>query len=108
MIWLRWLGHLEGKHIQHAQNGKEMKIGKYKVDGYSEEDHSVYEFNGCFYHGCPKCFNPDTINPKTNVPMYELYTRTQEKKTFIKNQTGFSYVEMWECEWDEMYQIRRD
>lgn len=28
----------------------------YYVDGYVVETKTVYEFLGCFFHGCPKCF----------------------------------------------------
>ena len=73
------------------------------MDAISEEGHSVFEFNGCFWHGCPKCYNSDTIHPVYNVPMHELYTRTNEKKAFVQNHTGLAYVEIWECEWDHMY-----
>lgn len=29
--------------------------GRYYVDGYDENTNTIYEFNGCFYHGCLKC-----------------------------------------------------
>ena len=34
------------------------------VDGFCEATNTVYEFQGCFWHGCKKCFDSDTINSK--------------------------------------------
>lgn len=28
----------------------------YFVDGFNPRTNTVYEFHGCFYHGCVKCF----------------------------------------------------
>ena len=38
-------------HIQHVRNGGEKRVGKYSLDGYCEEFHTAYEFQGCFWHG---------------------------------------------------------
>ena len=44
--------------IQHSGNAGEYKIPgtRYHVDGYCRENNTVYEFLGCFYHGCKNCF----------------------------------------------------
>jgi hypothetical protein len=39
------------------------RIGKYNVDGYDSETKTVYEFYGCFSHGCPRCYTKDAFNP---------------------------------------------
>jgi hypothetical protein len=36
--WIKHVGHVEGRRIQHARNGGEVTIGPYKVDGYYETD----------------------------------------------------------------------
>ena len=28
----------------------------YYVDGFDEETNTVFEFYGCYFHGCPRCF----------------------------------------------------
>ena len=38
-------------HIEHVRNGGEKRVGKYSLDGYCEEYHTAYEFQGCFWHG---------------------------------------------------------
>jgi hypothetical protein len=51
----RWLSSLDG-NIRHALNGGEVTLGPYTVDGYDEESRTVYEFYGCYWHGCPDCY----------------------------------------------------
>ena len=51
---VKWLSYeMERKdiHIQHVRNGGEKRVGKYSLDGYCEEYHTAYEFQGCFWHG---------------------------------------------------------
>jgi len=57
---LTWLNTKPHNNIQHGRNGGEhvIKDGphKYYVDGYDPITNVVYEFNGCYWHGCPKCY----------------------------------------------------
>ena len=44
-------------YIQHAGNAGEYRIPTVGfVDGYCQNTHTVYEFHGCFWHGCPQCY----------------------------------------------------
>jgi len=45
-------------YIQHAGNAGEFKIPetRFTVDGYAADTNTIYEFHGCFWHGCEKCF----------------------------------------------------
>ena len=50
--WLSYVAEKEDIHIQHVRNGGEKSVnGKYLLDGYCEETHTAYEFQGCFWHG---------------------------------------------------------
>ena len=49
--WLSWLAEKEGIAIEHGRNGGERRVGRYSLDGYCEETHTAYEFQGCFWHG---------------------------------------------------------
>ena len=46
--------------IQHAGNGGEVRVPtptqSLLVDGYDALTRTVYEFNGCLWHGCPSHF----------------------------------------------------
>jgi len=53
------------------------RFGKYNVDGYDCETKTMYEFYGCFFHGCPRCYNKDAFNPLARKLMHELYNYIQ-------------------------------
>ena len=98
IAWLDWLSERDGVNIKHALNGGEetlIHIGR--VDGFSSESKTVYEFQGCFWHGCEKCYSGDTINTKNQMDMLTLRNRTQEKNDKIRG-GGNNLVEVYECE----------
>ena len=49
--WLSYTAEKEEIRIQHARNGGEKRVGKYYLDGYCEETHTAYEYQGCYWHG---------------------------------------------------------
>jgi G:T-mismatch repair DNA endonuclease (very short patch repair protein) len=73
------------------------RIGRYNADGYDEETNTVYEFNGCFFHGCRKCYHPDDINPLTGDKMSVLYEKTMKKEENLR-QMGYNVKSVWSCE----------
>ena len=89
-----------GTYIQHALNGgeKELSINNkinnnktYKVDGSCKKTNTVYEFYGCFWHGCPSCYKPNIVNSKNQMDMGTLNDKTIKKRETIKN-AGYSHV----------------
>lgn len=102
--WLKTLGD----NVKHALNGGEEKILNRRVDGYDKTTNTVYQFHGCFWHGCPGCYKDDMINNKKRESMGDLYEKT---KRFIQQlrEHGYNVVEMWECEWEPTYKtIKKD
>ena len=53
--WLSYTAEKEGIHIQHHRNGGEKRVGHYSLDGYCEETHTAYEYQGCYWHGKNSC-----------------------------------------------------
>ena len=98
--YLEYIQKSEGIYIIHALNGKEHKVGKYRVDGYCEATKTVYEFNGCMFHGCQKCFNPFSTNA-FGEKYIDLFNDTNRRKAYIQSK-GYKVVEMWECEWKRL------
>ena len=49
--WLSYTAEKEDIRIQHVRNGGENRIGKYSLDGYCQETNTVYEYQGCYWHG---------------------------------------------------------
>jgi hypothetical protein len=53
--WLAYLGRTRDD-ITHAGNGREVHLAglrNLKVDGFSAKTNEVFEYLGCFSHGCP-------------------------------------------------------
>ena len=99
IIWLNYMSN--GANIKHALNGGEKNLTiddkTYKVDGFCEERNTVYEFYGCFWHGCPKCYRPNNINTKSQKDMGALNDLTVEKRDTIKN-AGYNHVSTYKCQ----------
>ncbi|VDI13173.1 Hypothetical predicted protein [Mytilus galloprovincialis] len=101
--WLRYVSKSKGIHIQHARNGGEKCIGDYRVDGYHKSEDGeeiVFEYHGCFWHGCSKCYSKQTVNTVNKMSMADLHQRTLEKKNYLENQ-GYEYISKWECDFDK-------
>ena len=101
IMWLNYMSKAKGLNIQHALNGGEKKLtidGKtYKVDGFCKETNTVYEFYGCFWHGCPNCYKQNIINSKNQRDMGTLNDLTIEKRETIKS-VGYNHVSIYECQ----------
>ena len=111
--WLYYQEHLIPKEgasadrIRHVRNGGEQSVrtiaNSYFVDGYDPLTRTVYEFHGCLYRGCPRCY------PVRNATHYatpdrtveELYQATLSKRMALLR-AGYTVIEMWECEWDKL------
>ncbi|KAG8239547.1 hypothetical protein J437_LFUL019268 [Ladona fulva] len=54
VMWLVFEERRREIKIKHAGNGREVKVTGRRVDGFSSDTgvDTVYEFYGCFYHGC--------------------------------------------------------
>ena len=104
---------MEEDYIQHAKNKGEMTLliacQPVRVDGYNPTSLTVYEFHGCFYHGCPRCFpnRHAQIRQHDRQTMHDLYLRTQARDQAIV-QSGYSLQTMWECEWKRLKADRED
>ena len=57
----------------------------------------AYEFHGCFWHGCSKCYRPNIINTKNQRDMEMLNRLTIEKRKTIEK-AGYNHVSTYECQ----------
>ena len=92
---------ITGDFIRHARNGGEVHLEGCLVDGYDQSTNTVYEFHGCLWHGCTKCFPNRSQSPHAHPDrtFAELRESTAQKEEYLKT-AGMSLVVMWECEWD--------
>ena len=56
--WLEWEAKQRGIHIHHARcgHGGERHILGAWVDGYHPETKTIFQYHGCFWHGCKQCY----------------------------------------------------
>lgn len=86
--------------IRHSKNGNEKSFDNYKVDGFCDETNTIYEFHGCFYHGCPKCYTPHTFNKVLQRSMNDIYEKHLTRIEFLKSKANL--IEIWECDFDNL------
>ena len=99
LIGLIWLSEINNEvdgmlEYRCSLTGEKELLGRY-VDGYYDD--VVYQFHGCFFHGCPNCFHPYDYNPVLNEKYCNLYSRTKNF-TFKLQNAGYRVVEKWECD----------
>ena len=111
---LQWLYFMEAQipkqgasqdRIKHVRNGGEQSVRTattmYFVDGYDPQTNTVYEFNGCLYHGCPSCYPLRDVKnfAAPDRTVQELFNATEAKRMALLR-AGFTVIELWECQWD--------
>ena len=117
--WLYYQEHLIPKEgasadrIRHVRNGGEQSIrtsaNNYFVDGYDPVTRTVYEFHGCLYHGCTRCY-PQRQAKHYATPdrtVQELYEATINKRMALL-QAGYTIIEMWECQWQKLVETNAE
>lgn len=91
------------QHVRNSLDGEVCLVARalsFNVDGYHAETKTVYEYNGCFYHGCKKCFPRQRQKPRNchpNRTIEEVYEVTLKKAAMLRA-TGYTVIEKWGCE----------
>ena len=114
--WLEWEAKKRGIHIHHARcgHGGEREILGTKVDGYHPESKTVFQFHGCLWHGCKKCYPEDRqglvlqktrqgkVIPRLDTEKQPVSRKTAYELTLLRTQflckEGYRVVEKWEHE----------
>lgn len=99
-VWLDMIQKFEGKQIH-----REQRIGPYWADGFDNDSNTVYEFNGCHYHGHSCEYeNPEEIISLGGEPTtpQTLLNKVFEKKQYYESM-GMNYQSIWECEFKRIF-----
>ena len=74
------------------------------------ETNTVYQYNGCWIHGCKECFAPSKHDRKVKIKSWksldERRQATENSEKYIIEQ-GFKLVTMWECTWKSILAQKR-
>ncbi|KAJ1207711.1 hypothetical protein NDU88_003101 [Pleurodeles waltl] len=83
--WLMYISEKENIFLQHALHGGEYRLGRYYLDGYALTNGvpTAFEFNSCFYHGCPRCYKPHEYNILQGTTFEHLHRRILAKALYI-------------------------
>ena len=106
--WLAWIQKEEHIQLQSCDSPEgEAKVTVnentyYYVDGLYEPMKIIYEFYGCAYHGCKKCYtNRQTLTPFGGTTLEEAFDRTSQREDELR-ELGYEIRRIWECEWDDL------
>ena len=95
--WLTRESDRTGCTIRHQGNGREKRVGKLLVDGWCAKTRTAYQFHGCYFHGCPKCYDHEETNTLNGNTMVTLLANTKKHTAYLRRHV--KVVEMWECTW---------
>ena len=92
-------------HIHHAAwgHGGEQWVERANVDGYDPKTRTVYQYHGCYWHGCRKCYP----NDRNKIIDHNDQTREDRfivtlKRTKTLRKAGYRVIEAWACEVGEI------
>ena len=101
---LRWLEQEAARwkiHIHHAAcgHGGERWVEHAPVDRYNHEMRTVFQYHGCHWHRCRKCYPNDRnkIIARDNQTREERFKATVERTEALRA-AGYQVIEAWSCE----------
>ena len=110
---LTWIEQKFDIRIQHAESKDEddneegehalaVPGHKFKADGFSlvQGRRVCFEFHGCAWHGCLRCFPTDRETVLKGKTRDERLADTVERVASIRV-ADYEIVEIWECEWED-------
>jgi G:T-mismatch repair DNA endonuclease (very short patch repair protein) len=103
VMWLITQEEKYDRKIQNSANGREYRLSNGMiVDGYLEMfgEKIIFEFLGCVWHSCPKCFNTRNPTPFKNDKHMNsaIAAESTERKIKILKSMGYKLIIKRECE----------
>ena len=106
MNYLLDQGDPEGPYpdLKHLYNmGREARCGPFQVDGVSFHRDTILEYNGCWWHGCPDCWEKKQHTTKEQDRGQQFrYRRTQARSKWLEEHTGYRVKQVWGCDQEAM------
>jgi hypothetical protein len=91
----QWLLDIEENKIRRPLE-REYKVPEVGacVDGYDAETKTIYQYHGCWYHGCKRCKAFPTHSSSAAMRRARTKWMTSRYRA-----AGYTVVEKWGCEW---------
>ena len=98
--WLAWASHQRGTTLRSRMNEGEKRLGdrQLPVDGFDPASNTPYQYMGCYWHGCPSCFDPEDPHPTRGETYGYWYEKTLQNIAYLE-EIGYSPVVQWGCQW---------
>lgn len=74
------------------------KIGRYRPDAVIFTKRIAIYLDGCFWHGCPRCFRAPQSNVTYWGPKIKLNKARDKKANKLLKEKGWTVVRIWEHE----------
>lgn len=71
----------------------EQKIGRFYCDEVDWENKTIVEVNGCYWHGCTRCYSKDDLK---RHPKALGHARMHNGKVRVLRAKGWTVIEIWE------------
>ena len=99
--WLEQQAKQRKIHIHHAMCGHsgERWIERAPVDGYHPRTRTVFQYHGCYWHGCRKCYPNDrdkiiAHNDQTREDRFKVTVQCTKALRAVK----YKVIEVWACQ----------
>ena len=86
----------------NVTTGRQKKIDCFSVDGICDHCNTVFEAMGCYFHYCPCQEARPSLTDNEIMRGIKKREQDQMRKEYIQ-QKGYKIIEMWECNWWELY-----
>lgn len=72
---------------------------RHNFDALDTSTNTIYEFYGDYWHGNPKSFDPNELNPSNSKTFGQLYDRTLQRESLL-TKVGYKVISIWEYDFD--------
>ena len=89
-------------HIHHAMcgHGGERHVLGAPVDGFDPNTGTVFQFHGCWWHGCTRCFGDRGRIIRYGKTRDQLYASTIARTEALRK-AGHRVIEKWQCQYEK-------
>jgi len=105
--FMQYLEEEEGVRIRttHSPEG-EKRIGKYKLDGWIEEQQRGIEVHGCPFHACKLCYPDDEMIMPSGKTAGWIRNEDKKRMEFLRAKIRVDVY--WTCQIDQMLEENKE